>query len=105
MSYKIPNFFCVQRAKSGIIDNRRLKVFAEEGSMFRIFVFLTVFSVLLAVSLGAYRFLFPQSRWLCDELGWHDGKGGSLSFDGCSIHSTCSRCGKEVMMDSQGNWF
>jgi hypothetical protein len=37
-------------------------------------------------------------------LGWHNNKGGAKSFDGCSFHATCS-CGKEVMMDSQGNWF
>ena len=26
-------------------------------------------------------------------------------FDGCSFHSTCKLCGKEIMQDSQGNWF
>jgi len=41
----------------------------------------------------------------CKHLGWHDGRGGAKSFDGCSIHATCSRCGKKVMQDSQGNWF
>ncbi len=40
-----------------------------------------------------------------DILGWHDGKGDSVSFDGCSLHATCSKCGKKVMQDSQGNWF
>ena len=40
-----------------------------------------------------------------DGLGWHNGKGGGTSFDGCSVHATCSICGKEVMQDSQGNWF
>lgn len=28
-----------------------------------------------------------------------------VDFDGCSFHATCSRCGKSVMQDSQGNWF
>ena len=36
---------------------------------------------------------------------WHNGKGGAKSFDGCSVHATCSKCGAEVMQDSQGNWF
>jgi hypothetical protein len=39
-----------------------------------------------------------------DWLGWHNGDGPRW-FDGCSVHSTCSTCGKEVMRDSQGNWF
>lgn len=45
-------------------------------------------------------------RWFAhDIMGWHNGKGGPRSFDGCSLHATCSICGKEVMQDSQGNWF
>ena len=43
----------------------------------------------------------------CDFLGWHNGKGQTdgLAFDGCSAHAKCSKCGKEVIQDSQGNWF
>ena len=41
---------------------------------------------------------------LCGLLGWHNGKLNKWS-DGCSARATCSRCGKEVMRDSQGNWF
>lgn len=40
----------------------------------------------------------------CKQFGWHNGLGGNNSFDGCSFHATCSKCGKEVMQDSQGNW-
>ena len=43
--------------------------------------------------------------WLCKYLGWHNGTGGFIEYDGCSIHAICSVCGKEVMQDSQGNWF
>ena len=43
--------------------------------------------------------------FLCRTLGWHDGRGGGRSFDGCSAHATCSSCGKDVMQDSQGGWF
>ena len=39
-----------------------------------------------------------------DTLGWHNCKGGIGKHDGCSQHARCS-CGKEVMQDSQGNWF
>lgn len=45
-------------------------------------------------------------KFMCNVMGWHNGNGKSKkSFDGLSFHSTCSRCGKEVMLDSQGNWF
>ena len=40
-----------------------------------------------------------------DILRWHNGKGGKIGFDGCSFTSTCSKCGKKVLQDSQGNWF
>jgi len=43
---------------------------------------------------------------MCDFLGWHNGKGKVGHFyDGASIHSSCSKCGKKVMQDSQGGWF
>lgn len=43
----------------------------------------------------------------CSTFGWHNGKGKSdgPGFDGCSVHAKCSKCGQEVMQDSQGNWF
>lgn len=45
-------------------------------------------------------------RWFThDLLGWHDGQGGSHSFDGLSFGGTCSVCGCRVLLDSQGNWF
>ena len=43
-------------------------------------------------------------RWACDLMGWHlapDHQG----FDGCSFFGICPRCGKRVLLDSQGNWF
>jgi hypothetical protein len=46
------------------------------------------------------------ASYSCRIFGWHNGKGdGKQFFDGCSMHAQCSKCGKEVMMDSQGNWF
>lgn len=42
----------------------------------------------------------------CKYFSWHDGKDKVDShFDGCSVHATCSKCEKDVMQDSQGNWF
>jgi len=46
-----------------------------------------------------------KTHYSCRWYGWHNGKSGSISFDGCSVHAICSKCGKEVMQDSQGNWF
>jgi hypothetical protein len=47
------------------------------------------------------------TSYSCKYWGWHNGKGETVGvkFDGCSIHASCSKCGKEVMQDSQGNWF
>ena len=42
----------------------------------------------------------------CSIMGHHNGKGaGVRTFDGCSVHAECSKCGKHVMQDGQGNWF
>ena len=41
-----------------------------------------------------------------DLLHWHMPEdGGEQWSDGCSQHAICKYCGKEIMMDSQGNWF
>lgn len=39
-----------------------------------------------------------------DTFGWHE-PDDSVSFDGCSQCSRCKFCGKEILQDSQGNWF
>ena len=54
--------------------------------------------------LCAYDLKFGTA-YSCRTWGWHNGKDGAQSFDGCSVHASCSKCGKEVMQDSQGNWF
>ncbi len=42
--------------------------------------------------------------WVCDLAGTHF-PNNDRSFDGASDHSVCKKCDKEVMQDSQGNWF
>lgn len=44
-------------------------------------------------------------RFKCRALGWHTPRNGKVTFDGASLHAHCGRCGREVMQDSQGNWF
>lgn len=43
--------------------------------------------------------------WYHDVLGWHTPDDSPQHSDGCSKHATCKYCGKDIMMDSQGNWF
>lgn len=40
-----------------------------------------------------------------DFLEWHRPDDSPETFDGCSIHCRCKHCGKDIMQDSQGNWF
>ena len=48
---------------------------------------------------GSFKFFYH------DALGWHQPSNSPKRFDGCSIHSTCKHCGKDIIKDSQGNWF
>lgn len=48
---------------------------------------------------------FGWFKWFYhDILGWHK-PTDEREFDGCSLHSRCKYCGREIMQDSQGNWF
>ena len=42
-------------------------------------------------------------KWLC-KMSWHQSPK-SFGFDGCSLNGKCPRCGKDVLQDSQGNWY
>ena len=58
----------------------------------------------------SYVYLISKGRtftWLFhDVMGWHipDDKEPQ-EFDGCSVHTRCKFCGREIIRDSQGNWF
>lgn len=43
-------------------------------------------------------------RWFCDHMDWHL-RPLSMGFDGMSMNGVCPRCGREVLLDSQRNWF
>ena len=71
-----------------------------------------IFYILLTILCLPYVLIIVDAiwdtHWSCKLFGWHNGKGQSsdgVSFDGCSVHAQCSKCGKDVMQDSQGNWF
>ncbi len=42
--------------------------------------------------------------WFCHHLDWHL-QPHMLSFNGNTLKGKCPRCGKEVFMDSMGDWF
>lgn len=52
-------------------------------------------------------FKWGIGKWLYHDIfGWHIPKEDEdNSFDGCSEHNHCKYCGKDIMQDSQGNWF
>lgn len=57
---------------------------------------------------GRFFIAFVVRSWRyfsCEIMGWHNGNGSSIGHDGCSFTAICSKCGKKVLMDSQGNWF
>lgn len=72
----------------------------------------TIFTVAVLVSLvwtyvgaGLY-FLFGFFKFFYhDFLWWHTPDDSPQWSDGCSEHATCKYCGKDIMRDSQGNWF
>lgn len=42
-------------------------------------------------------------KFLCKYLKWHKPK--KMQVLGVNIHSECEYCGKQILRDSQGNWF
>lgn len=42
-------------------------------------------------------------KFLCNVLGWH--KPTYRVVKGVNTHSYCRYCEKEIIQDSQGNWF
>ena len=43
--------------------------------------------------------------WLCKHLGWHKAKDSHWDITGFQLLGKCKYCNKEVIKDSQGNWF
>ena len=47
-----------------------------------------------------------MKRFYHDYCGWHMPDESTPEWtDGCSNHAVCKFCKKEIMQDSQGNWF
>ncbi len=43
--------------------------------------------------------------WFDKHLSWHSPVKGTEFSRGINNHATCKYCGKDVIQDSQGNWF
>lgn len=55
--------------------------------------------MLLYFKLGLFKFFYH------DFLHWHAPDDSPYYCDGLTEHATCKYCGKDIMQDSQGNWF
>ena len=60
--------------------------------------------VVLLLNIASILSGFIKWKWFC-KLGWHHPDNSSKSFDGCTVHSICRICKRDIMLDSQGNWF
>jgi len=69
-----------------------LKVFLAVGIIF-------IVASAIYLKTGLFKKLYH------DVLGWHQPDNSPQWSDGCSTHCVCKHCGKEIMQDSQGNWF
>jgi hypothetical protein len=67
-----------------------------------------VLTLVLCVLMIGTIFYFKKGwfrKFYHDVMGWHTPNNNLHKFDGCSFHNICKHCGKEIMQDSQGNWF
>jgi hypothetical protein len=46
-----------------------------------------------------------STKILCGFLGWHKPDNTQIYMDEVNVHSICKYCRREIMLDSQGNWF
>lgn len=60
--------------------------------------------IMVSYLVGSILCIYLPYSWTCDWAGTHR-PSTELSFDGCSQHSICCKCDKDIMQDGQGNWF
>ena len=59
-----------------------------------------IITALLYLKTGMFK------RFYHDFMEWHlPDENIPSHYDGCSIHSKCKYCGKDITQDSQGNWY
>ena len=74
-------------------------------------VIMLVFGI-IALSLVLVMFVlliidnYSSSSFFCRVFDWHHpSKETPIGFDGASMTSKCRRCHKEILCDSNGDWF
>ena len=71
-------------------------------------ILVVLLGIILISVIGGIIYLLSRGRYLRrlyhDAFEWHL-PNIEQGYDGCSFTSTCRICGKEIMQDSQGNWF
>ena len=68
-------------------------------SVFLAIVIIFLIASIIYLKTGLFKIFYH------DVLGWHQPDNSPQWSDGCSTHSICKHCGREIMQDSQGNWF
>lgn len=73
-------------------------------------IFLEAVAIIIAIMfIGGVVYLISKGKifklFYHNILEWHLPDDKLQKFDGCNIHAHCKLCGKEIMQDSQGNWF
>lgn len=48
---------------------------------------------------------YSKSKWFCEKMGWHQDPKEIKTPDFFLFKGTCPRCNKEVLRDSNGDWF
>ena len=67
---------------------------------------LILYLLFLVIGWFAYHKFGIGKRIFHDIFQWHvSDESKDTRFDGCSVHCVCKHCGKDIMQDSQGNWF
>lgn len=70
-----------------------------------VLIILALIASTIPLSILYFKFGFFK-KFYHDLLGWHEpDEKAKVGFDGCSLHTICKYCHKEIMQDSQGNWF
>ena len=71
---------------------------------------LEIIAIIIAIMwMSGVIYLISKGRifnWFYHNImGWHLPDDKPQEFDGCNIRTHCKFCGKEIIQDSQGNWY
>jgi hypothetical protein len=66
--------------------------------------------IMICLILGIFGLMIIDKHsdniWFCNFWGWHHpGDDDFVGFNGCSLTSKCRRCRKDILTDSNGDWF